>query len=68
MKRCLKCGGLFVAKHPRHKFCADHQKIGMRGMRHYHAIKGEYVNAGIGASRLRQFSQHFSQEVRDEAE
>jgi hypothetical protein len=68
LKRCAKCKGLFESKHPRHIYCEKHQKTGMRGMRHYHAMKGDCINAGIGASQLRQFSNHIFKEVCDETQ
>lgn len=56
MKRCLNCQRMFNPVNTRHKYCPDCQGHGNRGMRFYHANKGDGINVSIKASCLKKRS------------
>ena len=61
MKRCKNCQRQFKPRNIRHLYCDSCR--GIRGVRFYHAQKGEAIKVGMKTSSLRKRSNIFRKEV-----
>jgi hypothetical protein len=59
---CDNCQRSFMPKHPRHKYC-DNCNHGNRGMRKYHATKGNLIQEGMAISALAKVSTNLKKEA-----